>query len=38
MTLPAWTQSPVFWEIAFVIALLLLVFSHKISIEGSVSA
>lgn len=38
MQLPAWTQSVVFWEIAFVVALLMLIFSHKISIEGSVSA
>lgn len=38
MTLPAFTQSAAFWEVCFVIALLLLIFSHKISVEGMVAA
>ena len=37
MQLPAWTNSTLFWEAAFLIALLLLIFSHKISVEGAVS-
>ena len=36
MTMPAFTKSPYFWEGAFVFALLLLIASHKISIEGLV--
>lgn len=34
MKMPAFTQSPYFWEGAFIFALLLLIASHKISIEG----
>lgn len=36
--MPAFTQSAQFWEVCFVVALLLLIFSHKISIEGMVAA
>jgi hypothetical protein len=38
MQMPAFVQSQAFWEVAFVIALLLLIFSHKITVEGMVSA
>jgi hypothetical protein len=38
MQMPAFTQSAAFWEVCFVVALLLLIFSHKISVEGMVSA
>lgn len=38
MQMPAFMQSAAFWEVAFVVALVLLIFSHKISVEGMVSA
>lgn len=38
MQMPAFTQSAAFWEACFLVALLLLIFSHKISVEGMVSA
>lgn len=31
-------NNSMFWEGAFVVALLLLIFAHKVSIEGMVSA
>lgn len=37
-TASALLQSPMFWEVAFIIALLLLIGAHKITIEGLVSA
>lgn len=30
------TQSKGFWEAAFVVALLLLIFSHKVTVEGMI--
>lgn len=35
-TLKNLTASPKFWEGAFVFAVVLLVFSHKISVEGMI--
>ena len=32
------TQSPLFWEGAFLFALVLLILSHKISVEGMIKA
>lgn len=31
-------SMPIFWEVAFIIAILLLIGSHKISIEGMIGA
>jgi hypothetical protein len=31
-------QSQTFWEIAFIVALVLIIGAHKITIEGMVSA
>lgn len=31
-------QMPIFWEVAFIIAIVLLIGSHKISIEGMIGA
>ena len=36
MTLAQLKNSPLFWEGAFLAALVLLIFSHKISIEGMI--
>lgn len=36
MTLAQIKASPLFWEGAFLLALTLLIFSHKISIEGMI--
>lgn len=36
MTLSEMKNSPLFWEGAFLLALTLLIFSHKISIEGMI--
>jgi hypothetical protein len=30
------SQNPQFWEGAFIFALLLLIFAHKVSIEGMI--
>jgi hypothetical protein len=31
-------QLPIFWEVAFILAIVLLIGSHKISIEGMIGA
>jgi hypothetical protein len=31
-------SSPAFWQGAFIFAVLLLIFSHKISVEGMIGA
>lgn len=36
MSLSQLKESPLFWEGAFLLALVLLIFSHKISIEGMI--
>lgn len=36
MTFAQLKESPLFWEGAFLVALALLIFSHKISIEGMI--
>lgn len=36
MTLSELKNNPLFWEGAFLLALTLLIFSHKISIEGMI--
>jgi hypothetical protein len=35
-TLANLTSKPGFWEVAFVVAVVLLIGAHKISVEGSV--
>jgi hypothetical protein len=37
-TLSSLANSSTFWQVAFVVALVLLIFSHKISVEGMVGA
>lgn len=34
----ALAQNPLFWEGAFLVAIILLIASHKISVEGMISA